>query len=98
MDLTTKKGHLTIRLSIHKESHRVLLRSAADTRIWFNMMMVSVVREVSVLISLPSIRPAVTRVWPGLSVSITEPRSITSSQSPRPGLRLYRAGCWADPV
>ena len=41
MDLTTKKGHLTIRLSIHKEKHRVLLRSAQDTRVWFNMIMVS---------------------------------------------------------
>ena len=42
MDLTTKRGHLTIRLAIHKESHRVLLRSAQDTRVWFNMMMVSI--------------------------------------------------------
>ena len=41
MDLTTKRGHLTIRLAIHKESHRVLMRSAQDTRVWFNMMMVS---------------------------------------------------------
>ena len=41
MDLTTKRGHLTIRLAIHKESHRVLLRSAQDTRVWFNMIMVS---------------------------------------------------------
>merc|ERR1711992_494741 len=39
MDLTTKRGHLTIRLAVHKETHRVLLRSAQDTRIWFNMMM-----------------------------------------------------------
>ena len=43
MDLTTKRGHLTIRLAIHKENHRVLLRSAQDTRVWFNMMMVSMV-------------------------------------------------------
>ena len=41
MDLTTKRGHLTIRLAIHKENHRVLLRSAQDTRVWFNMIMVS---------------------------------------------------------
>ena len=41
MDLTTKRGHLTIRLAVHKETHRVLLRSAQDTRVWFNMMMVS---------------------------------------------------------
>ena len=45
MDLTTKRGHLTIRLAIHKESHRVLLRSAQDTRVWFNMMMVSMGTE-----------------------------------------------------
>ena len=41
MDLTTKKGHLTIKLLVHGDNCKYLLRSGHDTRHWFNMIMVS---------------------------------------------------------
>ena len=39
MDLTEKKGYLTIALSVHKEG-RILLRSSLGIREWFLMIKV----------------------------------------------------------
>ena len=39
MDLTEKKGYLTIALSVHKEG-RILLRSSLGIREWFLMIQV----------------------------------------------------------
>jgi len=42
MDLTTKKGYLTIKLLVHGDNCKIFLRSGHDTRLWFNMIMVSI--------------------------------------------------------
>lgn len=39
MDLTTKRGHLTIKLQVHGENCKVMLRSGQDTKTWFDMIM-----------------------------------------------------------
>ena len=41
MDLTTKRGHLTIKLQVHGENCKVMLRSGQDTKTWFDMIMVN---------------------------------------------------------
>jgi len=69
IDLTTKRGHLTIRLAIHKESHRVLMRSAQDTRVWFNMMMTCCNQSVARTLSKHY------RGWDGQGHSVTPSRS-----------------------
>jgi len=39
MDLTTKRGHLTIKLQVHGENCKLMLRSGQDTKTWFDMIM-----------------------------------------------------------
>jgi len=39
MDLTTKRGHLTIKLQVHGENCKVMLRSGQETKTWFDMIM-----------------------------------------------------------
>ena len=41
MDLTTKRGHLTIKLQVHGENCKVMLRSGQETKTWFDMIMVN---------------------------------------------------------
>jgi hypothetical protein len=41
MDLTEKKGYLTIALSVHKEG-RILMRSSLGIREWFLMIKVRI--------------------------------------------------------
>ena len=41
MDLTEKKGYLTIALSVHKEG-RILIRSSLGIREWFLMIKVRI--------------------------------------------------------
>lgn len=45
MDLTTKRGHLTIKLQVHGENCKVMLRSGQDTKTWFDMIMVNLQPE-----------------------------------------------------
>merc|ERR1712079_972442 len=75
MDLTTKRGHLTIRLAVHKETHRVLLRSAQDTRVWFNMMMTCYNQSVARTLSKHY------RGWGGQSQGQGQVHSVTPSRS-----------------
>ena len=42
MDLTTKRGHLTIKLQVHGENCKVMLRSGQETKTWFDMIMVNI--------------------------------------------------------
>lgn len=47
MDLTTKKGYLTIKLLVHGDNCKIFLRSGHDTRLWFNMIMTCCNQSVS---------------------------------------------------
>ena len=91
MDLTTKRGHLTIKLQVHGENCKVMLRSGQETKTWFDMIMVNTKPRRILGVILRNFSHVVTNPWPvtfSLSIGRTSPYH-PPDQSP------YSDGSWA---